>query len=196
MSQIFVYGGQYCFSQLDRYHGSYEDIDDLYSTDYYTSLKSFTIPPKKEVVIILRSCGSYWFRSGLIHHMKMINNQFVTTRELPHQLAMLIRNYSDETFLHVEEGSLLSGLLSQPELLFKLVSVSLSDLHHIMHQPTEPIEQENSEEDEGFEVEEVNTGGIQAEAQDAHALDLSRNRGAEVVMEEGMQHIYIRKRKY
>lgn len=126
MQQVVLFGSDVCFSQIT------EDGDNYYSDAYYKSLSTFRIQPNEDVILILKTCGSYWFRGAVAHDLEFENDRFVLTKKPPRQIAVLVRNYSTDSYIHVEAGSRLSVLLNQPELLYKLVTIPVPVMANLL----------------------------------------------------------------
>lgn len=117
MQQILYYTHEICFSHVGN------DGEQYYQPKFYVNNKAFDLEPMEEVVVILENCGANWFRHGILHEMVLVNNRFEFSQQSSKQLCLYLRNYSDHTHIHVEQGTELSSLLNQSEILFKNVSI-------------------------------------------------------------------------
>jgi len=125
----------------------------------YSATCRFILEPNQDIIILLRQCGNYWFRSGVVHEVIFDENTFKFGNNVPSQLAIWVRNYSEFGRVNVEEGSTLQHLLNLPEIIYKIVSITLEDLNiaQTYFQTIVPLNNGNNiatEDDEEEEEEE------------------------------------------
>jgi len=120
---IVKYVNNICFSSIT------EHPDRSYHPMVYRATKSFTLEPHDEVLVFMNQCAAYWFRMSLIHDVIFEDKQIKYTNEEPNQVCLFLHNHSKNARIHVEENSMLSQLVCLPEMLYKVVSISIKDLH-------------------------------------------------------------------
>lgn len=117
MQQIVYYTHEICFSHMGQ------DGEQYYQPKFYISHKPFDLEPMEDIVVVLESCGANWFRTGISHDMMLANGKFEFAKNSPKQLCLLVRNYSDQAHIHVEQGTELVSLLDQSEIIYKIVGI-------------------------------------------------------------------------
>lgn len=119
MQQIVYYTHEICFSHVG------EDGEQFYAPKYFMNQQAFNLEPMEEVVVVMENCGAAWFRTGISHDMILNNGQWEFSKNSPKQLCLFIRNYSEQARIFVEQGTELSSLLNQMEIIFKLVNIPI-----------------------------------------------------------------------
>lgn len=119
MQQIVYYTHEICFSHVG------DDGEQFYAPKFYISQQAFNLEPMEDVVLVLENCGADWFRQGICHDMILNNGKWEFGKNSPKQLCLYIRNYSDQARIHVEQGTELSSLLNQMEIIFKVVGIPM-----------------------------------------------------------------------
>lgn len=119
MQQIVHYNHNICFSHMG------EEGEQYYEPKYFINRAAFDLAPMEDVVVVLGSCGGNWFRQGISHDLVIKNGRWEFSQSVPKQLCLYIRNYSDQARIHVEQGTELSSLLNQHEILFKVAAIPI-----------------------------------------------------------------------
>ena len=148
--QVIYYTQTVCYTRMK----DNSCLDQYYDARYYKNDQSFTIEPNEDILLVIRNCGNHWFRHALSYETRLRENKTsfrLGTGNVPFQQCLWIKNSHSTKGHYVEEGTTLSAILSEPEILFKLCHVSVHDLqsyaqHQTTHKKNRQEEEEESEE--------------------------------------------------
>lgn len=117
MQQIQYYTHEICFSHIDN------DGEQYYQPKFYLNQKAFDLEPMESVILVLENCGANWFRQGMLQDMVHVNGRFEFAKTSAKQLCLYVQNYSSFAHIQVEQGTELSSLLNQSEIIYKNVGI-------------------------------------------------------------------------